>query len=69
MVFGVPLLTKDGVLFLKGLIEAGEYRAVVDRVYPFEQIVEATRYVESQRKTGNVVLTFEPTAFRPTRNG
>jgi len=42
---------------VKDLIEAGEYRAVVDRTYPVEDIVEATRYVETGQKTGNVVIT------------
>jgi NADPH:quinone reductase-like Zn-dependent oxidoreductase len=52
-----PRYTKKNVLFLKDLIEAGRYRAVIDRCYPLEDVVEATRYVETQRKTGNVVLT------------
>jgi NADPH:quinone reductase-like Zn-dependent oxidoreductase len=52
-----PRYTKKDVLFLKGLIEAGRYRAVVDRCYPLEEVVEATRYVETEQKTGNVVLT------------
>jgi NADPH:quinone reductase-like Zn-dependent oxidoreductase len=52
-----PRQTKQDVLFLKGLIEAGRYRAVIDRRYPLEDVVEATRYVETQQKTGNVVLT------------
>ncbi len=53
----VPKYSRDDVLFLKGLIEAGEYRAVIDRTYPLEQVVEATTYVETGQKTGNVVLT------------
>ena len=55
--FPMPKYTKQDVGFLKELIEAGDYRAVVDRSYPLEDVVEATRYVETQQKTGNVVLT------------
>jgi NADPH:quinone reductase-like Zn-dependent oxidoreductase len=52
-----PRYTKKDVLFLKELIEAGRYRAVIDRCYALEEVVEATRYVETEQKTGNIVLT------------
>ena len=52
-----PRYTKQDVLFLKELIEAGKYRAVIDRIYSLEEVVEASRYVETQQKTGNVILT------------
>jgi NADPH:quinone reductase-like Zn-dependent oxidoreductase len=42
---------------LKELVESGEFRPVVDRTYPLDEIVEAHRYVETGQKTGNVVIT------------
>jgi NADPH:quinone reductase-like Zn-dependent oxidoreductase len=52
-----PRQPKEDVRFLKKLIEEGKYRPVIDRCYPLEDVIEATRYVETERKTGNVVLT------------
>ena len=52
----IPRYTKRHVVFLKELVEAGRYRPVIDRRYALEEVVEATRYVESEQKIGNVVL-------------
>lgn len=52
-----PHYRKDDVLLVKRLLEEGRYRPVIDRTYPLEEIVEASRYVETGQKTGNVVLT------------
>jgi NADPH:quinone reductase-like Zn-dependent oxidoreductase len=56
--FGSGRRSKADVLYMKGLIEAGAYRPVIDRTYPLEQVVEAHRRVETWHKSGNVVLTF-----------
>jgi NADPH:quinone reductase-like Zn-dependent oxidoreductase len=48
--------TRENLLFLKNLVEAGAIRPVIDRVYPLEQTSKAHHYVESGRKRGNVVI-------------
>ena len=55
--FPTSMPTKKDILFMKAPIEAGTYHPVIDRRYPLEQVVDATKYVETEQKTGNVVLT------------
>ncbi|QDZ10903.1 NAD(P)-dependent alcohol dehydrogenase [Devosia ginsengisoli] len=41
---------------LAELVEAGAVRAVTDRRFPLTEVVEAHRYVETERKAGDVVV-------------
>ena len=56
VLFPIPTINKEDVIFLKELVEKGEYKPVIDRYYKLEQIVEAYKYVETAQKTGNVVI-------------
>jgi NADPH:quinone reductase-like Zn-dependent oxidoreductase len=59
VLFPIPKHDQEMVGYLRGLIESGEFRPVIDRTYPLGQIVEAYRYVEQGHKTGNVVINLE----------
>ena len=57
VLFPVPKEKKKDIQLFKEIIEAGKYKAVIDRKYKLEEIVEAYKYVETEQKTGNVVIT------------
>jgi NADPH:quinone reductase-like Zn-dependent oxidoreductase len=54
--------TKEDLLFVKELLDGGKYRPVIDRRYRLEDVVDATKYVETGQKTGNVVLSLNGNA-------
>ncbi|NRQ40109.1 NAD(P)-dependent alcohol dehydrogenase [Nonomuraea sp. NN258] len=59
VVTGMSVDKNDSLALLKGLIEAEQLRVVIDRRYPFDQLAEAHRYVETGHKRGNVVITID----------
>jgi NADPH:quinone reductase-like Zn-dependent oxidoreductase len=59
VLFPIPKHDQLMVEHFRKLIESGDFRPVIDRTYPLDQIVEAYRYVEAGQKTGNVVISLE----------
>ena len=58
IVGGAAAELREDLCRLSELVEAGQFRPVIDRVYPVDEIVEAHRYVDSGRKRGNVVISW-----------
>lgn len=48
--------TPEELAYLKQLIEAGAIQAVIDRVYPLQEMVAVHHYVEKRVKVGHVVV-------------
>jgi len=53
---GIGRYRKEDLRLVREFIEAGRYRPVIDRTFALDEVVAATRYVETGQKTGNVVL-------------
>jgi len=54
---GPLILSSDRLNRVRELVEAGIVRPITDRCFPFEQIIDAHRYVERGHKRGNVAIT------------
>ena len=59
---GIGRYSKEDLLLVKGLVDSGRYRPVIDRTYDLDEIVDAVSYVEAGQKTGNVVLRVQSSA-------
>lgn len=57
VIFHVPKDVTGTLGFIKGLIEKGSFKPVIDRKYPIDKIAEAFTYVATGQKTGNVIIT------------
>ena len=57
VLFPFPSIDQEMVEYIRALVESQKFTPVVDRSFPLDAIVEAYRYVETQQKIGNVVIT------------
>lgn len=56
VIFPIPKINKEKAEYIKRLMESGSYKPLIDRTYTLDKIIEATKYVETGQKTGNVVI-------------
>lgn len=54
--FPIPVDIRASLNLIQQLMKQGKFKAVIDKIVPFENIVEAYRYVEKGQKTGNMVI-------------
>jgi NADPH:quinone reductase-like Zn-dependent oxidoreductase len=54
---GTACEKKENLEFLKDLIEEGKLKPVLDKTFPFKDLVEAHRYTESGSKRGSVAVS------------
>lgn len=52
----------EDLMTIARLAEDGTFRPVIDACFPFEDIVNAYRVVDSGRKKGSVILWLDPRA-------
>jgi NADPH:quinone reductase-like Zn-dependent oxidoreductase len=57
VLFPLPKDNQQIVSYLRDRIEAREFQPVIDRTYALEDIVEAYKYVDTEQKVGNVVIS------------
>jgi NADPH:quinone reductase-like Zn-dependent oxidoreductase len=56
ILFPIPVTTLEDIDFLRARVAEGSFTPVIDKIYSLEDITDAYRYVETEQKTGNVII-------------
>ena len=56
VIFPIPKINKQNIERVRVLLQSGDFRRVVDKIFALDQIIDATEFVELGQKTGNVVI-------------
>ncbi len=59
--------TREALVSLAEMIEAGDIRSIVDRVYPMEKAADAHHRVETEERLGAIVIAIKGQAPTPDR--
>ena len=54
--FPIPNNIPDTIATMKSMLESGQYKPIIEKSYPLDQINEAYAFVSKGLKTGNVIL-------------
>ena len=67
MGFMMSKVSKDDLVVLRDLMQAGKLTPVIDKTYPLDQVRDAIAYLETGRARGKVVLTIDDQQSVATR--
>jgi NADPH:quinone reductase-like Zn-dependent oxidoreductase len=56
VLFPLPRITQDDVVYFQGLLASGQFRPLIDRHYPLADIQQAFAHVLTGMKVGNVIV-------------
>lgn len=57
---GIAKTSKEDLLFIKELLEAGKVVSIIDKCYPLSETAEAIKHLIEEHGRGKVVITVEP---------